>query len=534
MSLKRKFSRLVLLLLIVILVKTIVWSLLVPLWHFPDEQAHFGHIAYFAEGGSLPFGRQKDLTEEIAISEQILGTFRDEQGNNKFTYHPEYRIDYSDNMIGPQEQEIKNLPLKTRTNFVAKESAYYPRFFYQLSGIIYKLFYQSNIFVRVFAIRLFWIMAHLLTIWFVFGIAQLVFPKQPALVIISTTIMAFLPMLSFVSAGITSDNLHNLLFTAVIYFSLKLHQSFNFKNLLLLAFCLVLGFISKQQFVIAFIIVAPIFISLLIKNPKSIFKLFVSGLLALLLGIILAPEYFQDLVNVIIVNGQIPFFESKPTSQQVRPDYTLINHLVFSINHTIKEVLPWYWGVFNWLGVVLPRWVNRVLMRLLGMALIGLIIKLVSIIKSKVAMTKNWPLFYLIWTALVYFLVLFFWDFNHVRNNGFSFGMQGRYYFPVISAHMILLTLGYQQIIALFSRRLSRYLLLLLPIWFFVLQIIGLKTVAAAYYDLSSYQTFIIQASQYKPFFAKGMWLSSALIIYFLTSLYLIYQLTRFILKHEK
>jgi len=99
---------------------------------------------------------------------------------------------------------------------------------------------------------------------------------------------------------------------------------------------------------------------------------------------------------------------------------------------------------------------------------------------------------------------------------------------------MILFTLGIKEFSQFISQKITRFVLLAFCLWFFILQLIGLKTVAAAYYQLTPFKTFIIQASQYKPFFAKGMWLSSTLIIYFLTSLYLIYQLTRFILKHEK
>ena len=71
------------------------------------------------------------LAIEIAISEQYLGTFRDEHGNNRFTFHPEYRLEYSNNYTGIEEEAINALPLTARNNFVAKESAYYPHFFWR-------------------------------------------------------------------------------------------------------------------------------------------------------------------------------------------------------------------------------------------------------------------------------------------------------------------------------------------------------------------------------------------------------------------
>ena len=85
--------RLVLLFFLSIFFVGLWWIVLVPLWHFPDEQAHFGQIAFIAEKGRNPDRSENDLTEEIYISEQLLGTARDKYGNNKFTFHPEYRIE---------------------------------------------------------------------------------------------------------------------------------------------------------------------------------------------------------------------------------------------------------------------------------------------------------------------------------------------------------------------------------------------------------------------------------------------------------
>ena len=70
-----------------------LWLLITPIWHTPDEQSHFGQVAFMAEKGRKPDGWDKyDLTNEILISERLLGTERDKFGNNKFTFHPEYRI----------------------------------------------------------------------------------------------------------------------------------------------------------------------------------------------------------------------------------------------------------------------------------------------------------------------------------------------------------------------------------------------------------------------------------------------------------
>ncbi|MDP2736894.1 MAG: DUF2142 domain-containing protein [bacterium] len=475
--------------------KGLVWSTSIPLWQFPDEQAHFNHIAFNVEKPNLiNLGEGLDLNQEIAISEQLLGTYRDEQGNNSFTYHPEYNLKYSNSRQGIYEEQIKNLPLETRFNLVGREFAYYPEIYYNLSGLVYKLFYYQNLFIRVFAVRIFWLLAHVLMIWLAYLIGKLVFPKSKFLALSVAVLTGFQPMLTFVAAGVTNDNLHNLLFTALIYFCLKLNQKIRVFDLAGLAFTMYLGFINKPQFWISLGIVVPV----LFWRWRRFFVLIIAGLFFL---------YTQ---------GKLPYFEV--SSSLVRPDYTLWQHLQFTLNHTFREVLPWYWGVFRWLSLTLPRWVNQVMMRILLVAGIGLVIKIFR--------RKFEPgLWLIIWSAAIYFLALFFWDWQHIRNLGFSFGIQGRYYFPVIVTCMILIIIGLQAI--------SRYLTLLAGYWFIFLNWIALYWVTASYYDASNLKTFILQASQYKPDFAKSWWLVLALGLYFIFSVIFSIQLFK-LFRHEK
>ena len=502
-------SKIIKLFFIVIFIKNITWSLFIPLWHFPDEQSHFGHVAYLAEGGQIPMGRSQDLTEEIAISEQLLGTYRDKYGNNQFTFHPEYRLDYTNAFDGQHEQEIKNLPLSSRSKFTDAESAYYPHFFYRISGLIYKLFYSQNLFIRVFALRLFWLFSYVLLIWLAYKIGQLIFPKSQFLAIAVATLTGFQPMLTFVSAGITSDNLHNLLFTALIYFCLKIWQKLDWYNLIGLVIVIILGIITKPQFLISLGIALPVLLIKLLKAKEykliGILSITITGLL---------PFFTQ---------GRIPHFEAKAIL--AHPDYSLWQHIKFTLQHTFKEVLPWYWGVFRWLSLVLPRWVNQVMMRLLLVSGIGFAIKLIKWLKNKTKSSLEPGLGIIIWSALIYFLALLIWDFQHIRNSGFSFGIQGRYYFPTIVPHMVLLIIGLKSI--------TKYLVFIVSFWFILLSWIGFYTVTSSYFDTSSFNLFILQASQYKPFFAKNWWLISTLLLYLLTSLIFSYKLFK-VFQHEK
>ena len=66
------------------------WSLVAPLFEFPDEQAHFATANYLYYEGELPQDKDRrvsqdlgvpvvtnDLSYELATTEKILGTYRD-------------------------------------------------------------------------------------------------------------------------------------------------------------------------------------------------------------------------------------------------------------------------------------------------------------------------------------------------------------------------------------------------------------------------------------------------------------------------
>ena len=524
---KKTLIKFIPLLFIALFFKSLLWSLLVPLWHTPDEQAHFGHVAFIAEGGDLKrHGKYPDMTEEIYTSLDILGTKRDQQGNNKFTFHPEYRLPYSNTFNGPQEEAIKNLPSETRKNFIIRESAYYPHLYYQISSSVYNLFSSSNLFIRVFVVRLFWIMSHLLLIWLVFKTSKLIFPKNPLTVITITTLTAFQPMLSFVSSGVTSDNLHNLLFTAIIYFSLKILKHPRWPDFIGMSLVLGLGIINKQQFSIAFLIIAPVIIYSLIKHRKTTLKYLAFLPLFLLVSFIFDPNRTKGLIK-IFSKGVLPYLYLKTKSKQVMPDHSLLNHLTWTIKHTIKEVIPWYWGVFNWLGVVFPITIIRLLNRLILFSGIGLIIKTIKTIKTKKITSQDKMLIFIAWSDLIYFLALTFWDWTFMKNNGFSFGIQGRYHFPVIISHLILLTVGIKQLFSLINKKVAQFSLLVLSVGFIIFNLFGLFTVSKSYYNVANFQAFILQASQYKPWFAKGNWLITILFLFIISLVLLIYQIVK-------
>src|SRR3989338_9991993 len=136
------------LLLVAAFLNALSWIILIPIWQYPDEQAHFAQVQDFAELGQVPISGN-NTSHEIDLSENILGTQRDGFGINKFTYHPEYRLDYSTGPYGPYEKEITSLPKSARSQLVKNEATLNPPLYYNLSALVYKITSWGDLFTRV-------------------------------------------------------------------------------------------------------------------------------------------------------------------------------------------------------------------------------------------------------------------------------------------------------------------------------------------------------------------------------------------------
>lgn len=509
-------KKLAFLLLIAHFFKQLFWLAIIPIWHFPDEEQHFAQTAFFAEKGRFPKSKEFDVTQEIDQSSEILGTKREGRGVNKFTYHPEYRIPYIKGEIGLWEEEVKALNKKEiRQKMVKREAARYGPIYYFLTAVPYKLFFEEDLFVRLFASRFISIILSTLTVLIVYLIAKEIF-KDERLRLTLTFLVSFQPMFSFVGAGVSSDNFFNLIFILILFLCLKIFFPIktrsSYKNqvftLLLLAVSLILGFYTKRQIFIALpIIIFGFLISLLMKNKKAKKQnLAVGGLLAL--------------IFLILLKGKEGIPEYDPNMPSKLKE-TFFQYIFWHLKHTIAETIPWYWGVFNWLGVTLPRWLNRIQSRILVACTMGIFIYFVKQIKEKKFLVKNnLRIVFLLGTAGIYYFSVIIWDYFFRQSHGFSFGIQGRYFFPTIVSHMLFILLG---LLALIPKKFKLLFVKVLNIWWLFFSLVGLHTAIQAYYQIWPFMVFLNQASQYKPDCFKGLQLAAIFLAFLLLTLIFIF-----------
>lgn len=519
-SLYKKDS-ILLLLLLIFFIKEMVLSAIVQVWHTPDEQAHFAQVAYFAESHKMP-GARFDLNKEIYISEELLGTLRDKQGNNKFTYRPNYNIEYTDGLTGKYEDEIKNLPKDYRKEFVKQEAAQYPPLYYWIAAIPYKVFYSTDLIFRVYASRFMSIIMGIATIFIAYLIGKQLFKKNRLLQITLPLLVSFHPMFSFVVVGVTSDNLLNLLFTAAIYINvLIITKGIKLKYIVWSLIVVVLLYLTKPQFILVFPLIAFALVAAFLQsaNFSRRFKLVASIstigiLLGFILSVLLTPIYqvLEKIYPMSFSPGQSKF--------NIDPLWFIKD----TITRTARETVPWYFGVFKWLGVVYPIEILRILNRLLIILGFGIVLKLgMDIFKRKIDVLFLFMLF----IAVSYYIGIVFYNFLFYSSVNFSFGLQGRYFFPVILAHMALLLYGITTLIPERFKRLNGGGIKILGVSMIILNLIAIGILINSYYEWDNFNILVLQMSQYKPFYFKGIWLIFWLFIALISLLFLLFNYSK-------
>lgn len=490
-----RLNYLLVLLLVAIFFKGAVTSLLVPLWEFPDEQAHFAQIAYYVETGTEFQGN--DLSREIYFSQLAMGTARDDRGINQHTYRAHFRPAYTDSLVGIYEPEILSLESQARTDYVKREAARYPPLYYQLNSVGYRMAYDADLINRVYAVRWVNILLALISTIVAYAVGIRLFGNK-IYAILLTTVISFQPMFSFVSAGINNDNLLNLLSLLVLWLVLDIFdRGLKWSNSLSLGLVAGLGVLTK-----------PLMIPVLLPVPFFLlWEWYRSGRSWRKQLWILLPAFVVSVVSggylilrPLVLDGRLPYITSFKADSPLH-QLSFLDYMSSQLGLYYRETLVWYWGVFKWLSVILPLDIVRVIKVVMGLAGMGLVRHVIRSRQDKfISITGFHKVLLLIIWSLVYIAAITLWDYDMVRKNGFSHGLQGRYFFPTLGAHMGLFMIGTLGLVKVGWRKWAG---LSLALFIIGVHLASLWTIASVYYDLDTVRSFFTQLSQYEPWYFK-------------------------------
>ncbi|MBI3341919.1 DUF2142 domain-containing protein [Candidatus Curtissbacteria bacterium] len=507
--------------LLAITINGFVWQLVIPPFEYPDEQAHFAQVQDIAEIGHVPT-QGRDTSLEVQQSEIFLRTERDNQGNNYFTYHPERKITYTGTVEGFGEQSIKNLPGTARSTLIKKESTLNPPVYYQLASLFYKAAFNVDLFTRIFIVRLLSLVFLILTAYFTFKTGKLIF-KSEVLPLVLMVMVGFMPMFVYASTGILPDSFTNFLMTVVIYLNLNLlKKGISVKKLLILVSVIALGVYSRQQFLMAIpFTLVPILVRT--KNNLRHMAIFIISFSFLILFILIATFFF----------GSVPVigaFTLPDAHILYRARSLLSVHLLYFVKGFIlesyRQTFPWFWGVYKWLSLTMPMYYYQLIKGILILSFIGLCLSVRRAFTTKKISQELISIMFMIYVTTVYFLFFIVWGYLFTKTNNYSFGFQGRYFFPIIVPIMAIIVYGMESILETIFKRFASTSLVIFTLTILVLNGFSLFVVAHSYYVTTNLNIFTNHISSYKPELIKGPIIPMIIFLSFALQGYMLIKLT--------
>ena len=443
----------------------IFWSSVIPLFQAPDEHRHYAVIQHYAEPREyqVPYGPKGSMDLFDVSTQNISPALRQTvraveyekccfDSNGKYIFN-----NFSD--YGPEEGVIRSSNLN---RFVEKYPPYnikYSPVYYKAGSIIENILANKgvNIIERAFTVRIFSVLIGIIFIIITYLTLKELFFSSLESLLLSLTI-SFQPMLRFIISVINIDCLLFLSFGIFILGSVKLiKEKLNYKNGSLIILGTSLSIWTKPPGYFTLTALGVLLIIYLILHYKE--KLTLKSILknktnlAILSVLILALGTFLTFSSHIAHSF---FPKLKPLS--VVKEY-LLYHL--TLQTSIERSLT-YWGNFGCPNVPISKYYIFIIWIALLLSAVGFISYLINGISEwKKANRQNKTFFcqilFLLYMMLGFGFMIHFINFQQSDPINFasltaSVGIIGRYFFPVILAKFIIITVGFSYLFKRISR----------------------------------------------------------------------------------
>jgi 4-amino-4-deoxy-L-arabinose transferase-like glycosyltransferase len=476
-----------------------VYAVITLPFEVPDENAHYSSVNFLYNEGRMPTIKDKqNLSYEEQETEKLLGVMEHE---NKYSYHPEYRIEQIDGYIGKYESLMAsfNTP-ENRKTYTIHQAALYPPLYYYLVLPFYTVVAKANIVTRLFVTRLPSVAITMLTVAAAYFFGLSVSGKNSFAATLAFMVLYF-PMTGYIGGGINSDNLHNLIYTlALTQAVLLIMHGWEVKKSIGIGCLIGLDLMTKPQ---GYILIPTFLLAVVLRGHIGEWRTWFRHALYILVPILIFAGW-QEIPKFILGSDAVGATAYTARVVAYGGWNNFRSFMAMSIHTTVSEMIVWYWGVFKWFGVLMPRiwwWTAN---RLVGLAVIGFLVSIYRDWKARRLSMINRIAIFSIGANAIYMAALFWFDWQFYQEYGRSLGLQPRYYMPLLVTQMFLLLHG---ILSLGWNAKVRQVIRYVVIFFFLgLQLASVWTQLTSYYDFSSWHIFLEQLSQYKPIYAKGGW----------------------------
>jgi len=524
---------------IVALAVRIVWMLFVPPWLAPDESEHYLYISHIVEQGEIPhppfpdlpaypdeFNRSVELTRISSIAGSYGGMVE-----RTSPYYPINR-DY-------HEAQTYQTSRPQRLSSAGGRATGYPPLFYILDAAPYTFVQGAPIITRLFAARGGAALLGAASCIFGYLLAYEIRRERRWGWALGMC-MALMPMYAFTNATVNNDVAMNLFATALIWFLARAWLRAGLSRLLALAIgsTSMLVLVTKPTAVsvvgfAALIVVAKTIMMLRAQTRWPVLTAVqasssatkdvaisalhckgqdIAAICRRVVEVLAAPgiylvticagyspylafrlHFFKD-VGIGVITAATTFvhflsgiiFVSAATSStpdlpsvETGHSYTLVAYLLAQRargeEHFYWLLVRSFWGVFGWLDSSMPDQAYIAITVFIVIGLIGLGIQLVLQPKWRSALLLCIGLV----ATQVFFLFIvvdYFWSF---RRNGGEYGLQGRYFFPILAPFLFILLSGWDHLLQ--ERPIA---LRLAPFCMLAVQLVALATIIGTYYGV--------------------------------------------------
>lgn len=196
---------------LVALANGLAWSLIVPPFQVPDENAHYAYVQQLAERGTLPkqlppgsgLSQREDRTIDALLTFGIVG-HRD---------NPAPETEVQQEVLDKIARE--DLPAKGTGD--ALSATPNPPLYYALQAIPYKLVPSDKVLDKLAAMRVLSALMGAMTVLLVFMFLRELLPGTPWAWPAGSLLVAFQPLFGFMSGGVNNDGLLFLAAAGVLW-----------------------------------------------------------------------------------------------------------------------------------------------------------------------------------------------------------------------------------------------------------------------------------------------------------------------------
>ena len=189
----------------------IVWALVLPPWQAPDENSHFAYVQSVAESLKLP----KSTGGTLLSSDQNLGATL--SGSGFFAYPMSAAVNWFASDWNTYRTEDRQQRPSRTDGGGDNPAASNPPLYYLVASIPYLIVHSTNVFGRLYAVRLFGVLMPIATTIGAWLLAGEVLGRRRLLQLVSAATVGLWPMLTFLATSVNPDSLVNAASTFVLW-----------------------------------------------------------------------------------------------------------------------------------------------------------------------------------------------------------------------------------------------------------------------------------------------------------------------------